>query len=158
MIALHPLPRSAIDRVQHLILPAGQEPYVGTIAEMAEEPDMLQEFHIAEREGEAVAFFKIDRNFSRRIDRLPKHSIGFRGLLAGGQYQRQGIGVALLTRLPRYLAGAYPEATAVWLSVDSDNTTALMLYQRHGWVRDGPDFAGRCGREIIMQLRLGKAG
>ena len=154
MITLHPLPRSAIDRVQHLVLPAAQAPYVGSIDEMTAEPDHLQEFHIADRDGEAVAFFKVDRDFSRRIDGVAQGSLGLRGLLVGGQYQGSGIGSALLCHLPDYLAQRYPRSQAIWLSVDKANDIAFTLYEKHGWQQVGPVISGRSGPEIVMRRRL----
>lgn len=121
---------------------------------MTAEPDALQDFHHALRVDTVVAFFKIDRDFARRIPWLPSGCLGFRGLLVGGQYQGRGIGRALLAALPAYLRTVYPGETAVWLSVDAGNTVALGAYGRAGWQAHPTRFDGRVGPEIVMQQTL----
>ncbi len=154
MITLHPLPRPDIGRVQHLVLPDAQVPFVGPIAEMTADPDLLKHFHMVERSGEPVGFFKLDCDFSRQIKRLPTGALGLRGVLVGGQYQGNGIGTALFSALPSYLADQYPDASEIWLSVDTINQAAIALYEKHGWTRDGPAFVGRSGPECVMRLGL----
>ena len=155
MIRLGPLPRARVSEVAHLELPAAQEPFVGTIAEMTAEADRLQDFHLARAGDDAVGFFKIDRDFARRDPRLPQRALGMRGLLIGGQYQGRGYGTALLAALPGYLRRQYPMADAVWLTVDAGNEAALRAYCRAGWeVSDLAPFPGRWGPEPVLRLPL----
>ena len=151
-IRLSPLPRADVARVQHLVLPPHQADFVGTIAEMSADPDPLQDFHQGEAGEEVVAFFKTDRDFSRRVSWLPAGALGFRGLLVGGQYQGRGLGRALLAALPGYLAARYPGAAEVWLSVDAGNTLAAAAYTKAGWQAHPERFMGRVGEEIVMRL------
>ncbi len=148
-----PLARADVARVQHLTLPEAQSAFVGEIAEMTAEPDLLQEFHLVASDDEIVGFFKIDRDFSRRVPRLPSRAHGLRGVLIGGQYQGRGFGGALFAVLPAYVKGRY-SIGELWLSVDQTNTHAIALYERHGWQADGEAHQGRCGPEQVMRLDL----
>ncbi|MEL7256844.1 MAG: GNAT family N-acetyltransferase [Pseudomonadota bacterium] len=152
-LVLAPLPREDIAKVGHLTLPEAQTDFVGTISEMTNEPDLLQDFHYA-RDGEnVVGFFKIDRDFSRTVTRLPEGTHGFRGLLIGAQFQGKGFGHALLAELPVYVARHYP-ISDLWLAVDAENSHAIELYKRHGWVVDGPQRKGRIAMEDVMRLPI----
>jgi len=137
MITLQPLSRNHIDRVAHLILTEPQYPFVGKIAELTAERDDLTDFHCALRGPTYVGFFKIDRDISRKIDRLPAGTLGFRGLLIGGQYQK-----------------AYPGVDEVWSFVDIANTLAIHCYEKTGWSVSGPGREGRSGPEQIMRMQL----
>ncbi len=150
---LAPLLREEVAKVKHLGLPDTQADFVGTISEMTNEPDLLQDFHYARYGNDVVGFFKIDRDFSRTVTRLPKGTHGFRGLLIGAQFQRQGFGHALLSELPGYVARHYL-ISGLWLAVDADNFHAIRLYKRHGWVLDGPQRKGRVAMEDVMRLPI----
>ena len=154
MISIHPLPWTQIDKVAHLILTEPQYPFVGQIHEMTAEKDRLTDFHCALRGTTYVGYFKIDRDFSRIVTRLPQGTTGFRGLLIGGQYQRLGYGSALLTALPDYMRKTYPKCRDLWLSVVKHNARGISVYEKAGWVVDGPDREGRHGPEQVMRLKL----
>ena len=154
MITLRQLPRDQKNRVAHLILTEPQYPFVGEIAELTAEKDALTDFHCAQRGETFVGFFKIDRDFSRKVARLDEGTLGFRGLLIGGQYQGLGYGSALLAALPAYLRGAYAGWNEIWLSVDKANAAAIGVYQKSGWQVCGPDREGRSGPEQVMRLEL----
>ncbi len=154
MITIHPLPWTQVDRVSHLILTEPQYPLVGQITHMTAEKDRLTDFHCALRGTTYVGYFKVDRDFSRIVDRLPQGTMGFRGLLIGGQYQGLGYGSMLLTALPDYLRSTYPKRDAVWLSIAKHNARGIAVYEKAGWVADGPDRDGRFGPEQVMRLKL----
>lgn len=154
MITLHPLPWTQVDRVAHLILTEPQYPAVGQITEMTAEQDRLTDFHCALRGTTYVGYFKIDRDFSRIVTRLPQGATGFRGLVIGGQYQGVGYGRALLSALPDYLRQTYPALNDIWLSIAKYNTHGIAVYEKAGWVVDGPDRDGRTGPEQVMRLAL----
>jgi len=143
-----------VDRVAHLILTEPQYPHVGQIDEMTAERDRLTDFHCAMRGTTHVGYFKIDRDFSRKVARLPKGTMGFRGLLIGGQYQKLGYGSALLTALPDYLRKTYPRFKDVWLSIPKHNERGISVYEKAGWAVDGPDREGHAGPEQVMRLSL----
>ncbi|MEO1139218.1 MAG: GNAT family N-acetyltransferase [Pseudomonadota bacterium] len=152
-LQLFPLPRSEVAKVQHLELPATQSDFVGTIAEMTADADPDQDFFAVRVGDDVVGFFKIDRQFSRTVERLPQGTHGFRGLLIGAQYQGQGHGRALLKQLPTYIAHHYT-ISDLWLSVDAHNTRAIRLYEKHGWRADGPPRQGRIAMETVMRLTI----
>lgn len=152
MITLAALSRAQIARVQHLARPPSQAAFVGSIAEMSASSDPLQDFHIAKSGSDIVAFFKIDRDFARRLPHLPEGAHGLRGLLVGGQYQRLEYGRALFANLPHYVKALYPQTSELWLSVDAANAPAIALYMQQGWRAFGPRHRGRSGAEIVMRL------
>ncbi|WP_373635601.1 GNAT family N-acetyltransferase [Yoonia sp. SS1-5] len=151
------MPRAQIQHVAHLILTEPQYPFVGEIKELTAEKDPLTDFHCGRRGETYVGFFKIDRDFSRIVDRLPEGTFGFRGLLIGGQYQGLGYGSALLAALPVYLRDTYPDMSDIWLLVDTANARAIQCYEKSGWVVDGPGREGRSGPEQVMRLQLSAA-
>ena len=152
-IVLAPLKRTAVARVHHLELPASQEAFVGRVEDMTDEPDLIQDFHHVTSEAVVVGFFKIDRDFSRRVTHLPRGCHALRGLLVGGQFQRRGFGTAILQALPAYVRDRYG-VDRLWLSVDCANSVAVDAYASNGWARHGPDFPGRSGPEFVMRLDL----
>ena len=154
MISIHPLPWTQIDKVAHLILTEPQYPLVGQITEMTAEKDRLTDFHCALRGTTYVGYFKIDRDFSRKVVHLPKGTFGFRGLLIGGQYQKLGYGGALLDALPAYMCKTYPKCRQLWLSIAKHNLRGIGVYEKAGWVADGPDREGPSGPEQVMRLNL----
>ena len=137
----------------HLELPDHQLDFVAPIAEMVREPDDLQEFHVALKDDIAVGFFKIDRDFSRRVSRLPSNAHALRGLLIGGQYQKRGLGKTVLIAIRSYIPTQY-DISDLWLSVDESNRLACRLYNTCGWEIDGAPHHGRVGQEYVMKLRL----
>ncbi len=154
MITLHPLARSDAGKVAHLVLPETQTSFVGTVDEMANDPDPQIRLHFAAHQDQVIGFFKTDLDLSRRIKELAPNTLGLRGLLIGGQYQGRGFGTALLAALPHYLRRTHPEASAIWLSVDAGNKHAIRCYEKAGWVKAGRPRAGRCGPEHVMRLQL----
>ncbi len=152
-ITLAPLSRREVGRVLHLELPIHQNGFVAPIAEMVDEPDQKQDFHVILTAKTPVGFFKIDRDFTRRISRLPPGAHGFRGLLIGGQFQGQGLGSVALAVLRDYVMQHYC-ISALWLSVDEANATAIKLYAACGWQPDGLAHQGRIGAEQVMRLDL----
>ena len=154
MITLKQLPQGAADRVAHLVLPEAQVDFVGPIADMVADTDPDVRMHYAAVEDAIIGFFKVDLDLSRMIERLPKGSLGIRGLLIGGQYQGRGYGKALLRALPDYLRACYPDTRDFWLSVDVSNDVATKCYQDAGWQLSGPQRSGRAGKEHVMRLAL----
>ena len=159
MIALEPLPRAQVARVAHLRLAAGQDGFVGPIADMVNEPDLLQDFHIV-RDGTVVAgFFKIDRAYERRHPELGPGAHALRGLLIDAARQGQGLGRAVMGALPRHMAAHYPGLAHLWLTVDAGNASAIGLYQATGWQREpGFVYQGRSGPEWRYCLPLTSIG
>ena len=159
MIALCPLARADVARVQGLTLAPGQDGFVGTIADMTDAPDPLQDFHVIEQGAAPVGFFKIDRAYERRHPELGAGAHALRGLLIDAAHQGRGLGRAAMGLLPGYIRAHYPAARHLWLTVDADNAAAIALYTASGWQRE-PGFAyvGRVGPEVRFCLPLTSAG
>lgn len=152
-LELFPLSRNEVSKVRHIDRPESQSDFVGTIDEMTADDDPLQDFHGARSGHKIVGFFKVDRDFSRTIERVPSGTHGLRGLLIGAPFQGNGHGSALMRKLPNYIANHYG-ISELWLAVDEHNTRAIRLYKRHGWREDGPKRQGRYALETVMRLPI----
>lgn len=69
--------------------------------------------------------------------------------------QGQGLGKACLQALPGMTRKVWPDIKQLMLSVDMDNTTALGLYLKLGWVDTGEAYRGRIGYERRLALVIG---
>lgn len=153
MIEIADLPRDRVDEVMHLALGPGQAAFVGTIAEMVSDPLPDRDFHVARTAGNAVGFFKIDRDYAPSHAFAKPNGWGLRGLLIGAQYQGRGLGRALLDALPGYLARRYPGQGLYYLTVNCRNSLAYQSYLKAGWQDAGGLYhGGRSGPQHILRL------
>lgn len=61
--------------------------------------------------------------------------------------QGQGFGKACLQALPAAARQVWPQIKALELSVDAENTLAMGLYLKQGWMDSGEAYKGRIGYE-----------
>eukprot|EP01030_Chromulinospumella_sphaerica_P028226 gene28226-28551_t len=66
-----------------------------------------------------------------------EHSATLHALQVDRHQQGRGLGKACLQALPAAARLAWPQITALELSVDSDNVAAMGLYLQQGWVDRG---------------------
>ncbi len=85
---------------------------------------------VAEQNGIITGSASLDRHAGRRA-----HA-GVIGIMVGDPYHGQGIGTALLTALLD-LADHWLGLTRLELTVFADNSRAIALYQRLGFVQEG---------------------
>ena len=135
-------------------LAPGQEDFVGPFSEWPEDARDPAHLHVIDAGVGPVGFFRIDPAFHARIPTLPPGSHGLRGLLIDRDHQGRGLGARALRALPDHIRRSYPGLGRLWLTVDAPNTLAHALYLRTGWVRGGPDVAGRDGLEHLLRLDL----
>ncbi|SHI37042.1 GNAT family N-acetyltransferase [Wenxinia saemankumensis] len=135
----------------------GQERFAGRFADWPEAARDPRYLHVIERQGRIVGLFRIDPAFDARVPGLPAGAHGVRGLLIDAASQGTGIGTAVMEGLPAHLRACHPGLRLVWLTVDHDNPGARRLYERTGWVRHLPDFAGTDGPEHVFRRELGSA-
>ena len=84
-----------------------------------------------------------------------EHSATLHALQVDRHQQGRGLGKACLQDLPAAARLAWPQITALELSVDSDNVAAMGLYLQQGWVDRGEAYKGRVGYERRLALTLG---
>ena len=84
-----------------------------------------------------------------------EHSATLHALQVDRHQQGRGLGKACLQALPAATRLAWPQITALELSVDSDNVAAMGLYLQQGWVDRGEAYKGRVGYERRLALTLG---
>ena len=83
-----------------------------------------------------------------------EHSATLHALQVDRHQQGRGLGKACLQALPAAARLAWPQITALELSVDSDNVAAMGLYLQQGWVDRGEAYKGRVGYERRLVLAL----
>lgn len=83
-----------------------------------------------------------------------EHSATLHALQVDRHQQGRGLGKACLQALPAAARQAWPQITALELSVDSDNVAAMSLYLQQGWVDRGEAYKGRVGYERRLSLLL----
>ena len=81
-----------------------------------------------------------------------EHSATLHALQVDRHQQGRGLGKACLQALPAAARQAWPQITALELSVDSDNVAAMSLYLQQGWVDRGEAYKGRVGYERRLSL------
>lgn len=64
--------------------------------------------------------------------------------------QGRGFGTAAIALAAVWIAVHRPGSSALTLSVNEDNSSALRLYRRCGFASSGCSFAGRLGTEIVL--------
>lgn len=134
---------------------AEQEPFCGNINGhfAADEPGC--DFHIVERDGQAVGFFKIDREFHHHGFVLPDE-IGLRGVMIDASEQGRGTGKTAMRMLRSYLTSLYPDAVSVVLTVNIVNDRARAVYLAAGFFDTGNlHYGGTIGPQHILRLSLG---
>lgn len=155
MITLEPLGRDGYDRVAHIAVTPQQEPFCGTIPGhfQADEPGC--DFHLIARDGRAVGFFKIDRAYPAAYDFAEPGELGLRGVMLDAREQGKGSGKAAMRALGPYVAGRYPNAKSLVLTVNQVNPLARAVYLSAGFVDTGAlHHGGRIGPQHILRLAL----
>ncbi|MFC0298567.1 GNAT family N-acetyltransferase [Geobacillus jurassicus] len=99
------------------------------LQQMVNEPGKLA--ILAEHDGEMIGFLDFHNGNKQRI----RHQ-GFFGMSVKKDFRHQGIGTALLAALLDW-ATENPLIEKVCLEVVADNTNALRLYQKFGFVEEG---------------------
>lgn len=161
LLTLAPLAREDRARVLHLTLPPEQQVFAGPIETVVEDDDPAVDFHIGTVGDTPVCFFKIDQDYTARLNGfdLADHGfkpgdLGLRALIVGSQFQGKGYGKAAMLALKPYLARQYP-ATQVFLTVNCQNPAALHLYLGTGWQDTGHLYhGGKAGPQHLLRLDL----
>lgn len=81
-----------------------------------------------------------------------EHSATLHALQVDQRQQGKGYGKACLLALPAVAREAWPEIRGLELSVDADNTSAIGLYAKYGFVDSGEAYKGRIGYERRMGM------
>lgn len=154
-IEIAPLPRSERAAVLHIRLPPDQQVFGGDIAVESADTDPETDFHVLRHEGKVTGFFKIERAYGARYDFAPRGALGLRMLQIDAGAQGKGLGRALFSALPGYLAQHYPAARECWLTVNCRNTRARHVYLTGGWEDTGALYlGGDAGPQHVMRLVL----
>lgn len=131
-----------------------QQRFVGTIDDILKNANAQIRPHIILAEGQIVGFFLIDTTYSKNFDFAQQpNSIGLRSFFIDKKYQGKGYAKQAILALPNYLSEAYPNHTAVMLTVNCQNSIAKQLYEKGGF-EDTNDLyhGGPSGPQHIMMM------
>ncbi|WP_265499868.1 GNAT family N-acetyltransferase [Paracoccus beibuensis] len=155
MITLALLGRDRFEDVSHIAVAPEQEPFSGTIAGHFTVGEPLCDFHVIRRDGHAVGFFKIDRDYASRMELARPGELGLRGVMIDRAWQGRGIGKAAMALLREHLCQHYPKARGCVLTVNTINAAARAVYLSAGF-RDGRELyhGGKIGPQHVLRLDL----
>ncbi|MBV0912843.1 GNAT family N-acetyltransferase [Anianabacter salinae] len=154
-VTLSPLPAGRLDLIAHLTLPAEQHVFSDPPAAAMRAATGRRDGHMILQGGETVGFFAIDPDYPQAHDFAEAGTIGLRMFSVSGQHQGQGIATAACKALRDYLHQHYPDAAAVYLTVNHRNPGARGCYLRGGFEMTGADYlGGGAGPQHIMRLAL----
>ncbi|WP_410216947.1 GNAT family N-acetyltransferase [Paracoccus sp. (in: a-proteobacteria)] len=155
MIALEPVGRDQRARVDHVAVAPEQTPFCGTIAAHFAADERSCDFHAVTRDGRAVGFFKIDRDYAALMEFAAPGQLGLRGMMIDRAEQGRGTGKAAMHRMRAYLVGHYPWAHDCLLTVNISNPAARAIYLTGGFVDEGGLYlGGNLGPQHILRLDL----
>lgn len=158
MSALHlaPLGAGDFERVSNVTVAPEQLKFSGSVKEAFAEAEDRVDFHGIFRAELAVGFFKIDRGYADRFPFPADGDLGLRAFMVDHALQGQGIATQAVRALPGYLAKHYPDAPAIWLTVNKVNPAALRAYLKGGFEDTGDEWPhGDAGPQHILKLPLG---
>ncbi|WP_306133482.1 GNAT family N-acetyltransferase [Roseivivax marinus] len=154
-IELCPLPPGRPDLLAAITLPPEQHEFASPPALSMAQADGPRDGHLIVEGDTPVGFFAIDRDYPRAHDFADHGSVGLRMFCIDGRHQGRGIAKAACRALHPYLARQYPEATAVYLTVNHRNPGARAAYLGGGFIDTGEDYlGGAAGPQHVMRLAL----
>ena len=155
MIRLIGIGHEDLDRVAHVAVHPGQEAFCGTIGEHFSNLQPHFDFHAILRDEIVVGFFKTDRDFAASYPFARADEIGLRGVMIDAREQGKGTGKAAMAALPAYVAGLYPQARGLVLSVNITNPAARAVYLAAGFRDEGELFhGGKLSAQHVLRLDL----
>lgn len=154
-LTLAPLPADRPDLVAHITLPPEQHEFSDPPAVALATATGRRDGHLIEQDGQVAGFFAIDPDYPDAHDFAEKGSIGLRMFCVDHAQQGRGIASGACRLLRGYLAGRYPDADAVYLTVNHRNPGARRAYLKGGFTDTGQDYLdGGAGPQHIMRLPL----
>lgn len=93
---------------------------------------------------------------NKRDSGVLRLDLGLTGYFVDQRQQGRGIGTGGVRALRDYLRREFPDAAAVVLTVNVQNSGAVKAYRRGGFVDTGDLFhGGRSGPQHVMRMGLG---
>lgn len=158
-ITVQPVSISQREAVLALCVRGDQFNYVGTMRDMLIDAETCpgSEPMAIMRDDCVVGYYRLDFPSEKQDDsaQLQAKLVNLRCYLVDAKAQRSGVGEAAIPAICADLRTRYPLLKRIVLSVDTENSTALALYRRCGFVH-GADLAygGRNGPQHVLHLEL----
>ncbi|NVK74387.1 MAG: GNAT family N-acetyltransferase [Oceanospirillaceae bacterium] len=133
-----------------------QKLFVGSIDDILKNANAQVRPHVIFADDTMVGFFLIDTTYSKSFDFASRsNAIGLRSFFISKEYQGKGYAKQAILALPNYLSEAYPNHTAVMLTVNCQNPIAKQLYEKGGF-EDTNDLyhGGPSGPQHIMTMAI----
>lgn len=161
MIRLEKMTDASRSLVETLEVEPSQLRFVGTMEEIlaisggAIVPVLIWYKATSADEESLVGFFLLDKDYGREHSFAAVDDIGFRAFLIDSRFQGIGLGKAVMTQLPHFVRGRYPQFRRIALTVNLKNPRALGLYLKNGFNDSGEHFlGGSAGPQHILFLTL----
>ncbi|MDQ2094819.1 GNAT family N-acetyltransferase [Rhodalgimonas zhirmunskyi] len=154
MIRLSPIAPDEAPRLAHLDLGEGQENFSLPPAVALAQDGPFDGYAIWNGD-EIVGFFRIDRAYADHMEFCPAGDIGLRAFSIGSKFQGRGFATSACRQIKAALAPRYPNAHALWLTVNCANPVAIAAYRSGGFDDTGALYhGGRAGPQHILRLAL----
>lgn len=155
MITLAPMPADRTDLIAGITLPPEQHAFSAPPTVALAEATGRRDGHLILYEGTVVGFFGIDPDYPDAHDFAEPGTIGLRMFSIDHAHQGRGIATGACQQLASYLGQLYPQAPAVYLTVNHRNPRAKKAYLNGGFTDTGEDYLlGGAGPQFIMRLPL----
>ena len=143
------------DALRGINVSADQVNFSGQPSEVIDLADPLIDVHVIRYGDQVAGMFRIDRGFHRHSLFAASTTFGLRTFLVDQRLQGRGIATSCCMQLRPYLAGLYPQAEAILLTVNLKNPAARRVYLAGGFVDTGAQFMdGGFGPQHILKLAL----
>ncbi|MEO8461090.1 MAG: GNAT family N-acetyltransferase [Dokdonella sp.] len=160
-IAVQPVGTAHRAAVLALRVRADQLDYVGTMRDMLLDAEACpgSEPMAILRDDRVVGYYRLDFPAAREESaRLQIEYVTLRCYLVDASAQRSGIGAAAMSAICADLRVRYPLLARIALNVDPENSTALDLYRRCGFVHVADlAYGGRNGPQHVLHLEIPSA-
>lgn len=153
MLTLTPLGYDDLHRVATVNVAPDQIKFSGTVREAFDAPQAGVDLHGIFLGGQAIGFFKLDRSYHERHPFAGPSDLGLRAFIIDLAMQGQGLGSAASAALPDYVRTLYPDAQAIYLTVNLANPAARRAYLKGGFFDTGNIWPhGEAGPQNILKL------
>ncbi|HKR75238.1 MAG TPA: GNAT family N-acetyltransferase [Rhodanobacter sp.] len=107
-------------------------------------------------DGAPIGYYRIEHSARSLTGRdEDADALGLRSFQLDAAWQGRGLGMIAMAALLADLAQRLPQARRIMLTVNCDNTAALMLYRRAGFVDSGSLYhGGRSGPQHLLWRSL----
>jgi RimJ/RimL family protein N-acetyltransferase len=155
MVTIERLNEGHRQAVESIKLAQEQVKFAGTAQEFLADDSETTHLHIIQNQQKVVGFFKIDIAYASSYPFCPSNALGLRFFVVGIDHQGKGIGTGAVRELFHYLAQAYTDYNAVYLTVNCKNPAARACYLKGGFVDTGELYlGGAAGPQHIMRAVL----